>query len=126
MGRPKLTVHKDPHKRKPYTRKDGTKVKGAKVKGSTFKIKDRGKPGRTPKSQQFYHPKVHMGWKKTQSATERRRLALKAHKGDKLATARALLALSNVTTDALTKERAGADAMYFFNLHNKSKKKAKR
>lgn len=30
-------------KRKGYTRKDGTKVKG-----STFKIKDRGKPGRSP------------------------------------------------------------------------------
>lgn len=117
--RDKLTVHRDPYKRKPYRRKSGVKVKGAKVKGSTFKIKDKGNPGRTPKSKQFFHPKVHMLWRKTQSAITRRRLALKAHGGDYLATARALQALSNVTTDRETKQKAYADARYFFAKHSR-------
>jgi hypothetical protein len=124
MGRPKLTVHRDSHKRGPYTRKDKVKVRGAKVKGSTFKIKDRGAPGRTPKSQQFFHPKVHTGWKADMPMAERRRLVWKAHKGDLLASARSMQALSNVqreiNPDVAVKARS--DAVYFFRLHKKSKK----
>ena len=103
-------------KRKAYIRKGGTKVKA-----TSFKIKDRGAPGRTPKSKQFYHPKVHSGWSKDMPMAERRRLALRAHKGNYLSAARSLQALSNVTTDKTTKQKAAADAKYFFNL-NKSKK----
>jgi hypothetical protein len=111
---PMLKVKRKAYHRKAYRRKDGTLVKAADVGGSTFKVKDRGKPGRTPKSGQFYHPKVKMGWKKGQSATTRRRLALKAHHGDVLATARALQALANVTTDRSTAKAARVDARHFF------------
>jgi hypothetical protein len=95
--------------RKSYTRKDG-KV----VKETTYYTEDKGKPGKTPESQKFYHPKVEMNWHKTDSVETRRNHALKAHGGDDLATARALKALANVTTDPETKELAKADAAYFF------------
>lgn len=59
MARDKLTVHKKGYKRRgyyrePYERKDGTKVAGAwvgpsEVSSSTFKIQDRGLPGRGKK-----------------------------------------------------------------------------
>jgi hypothetical protein len=115
----KLKINRKPYHRKSYVRKDGTRVKASDVKGSSFSVKDRGKPGRTPKSEQFYHPKVEMGWHKGQSATTRRRLALKAHGGDNLATARALQALANVTTDSTTARLARQDALYFYGKHKK-------
>jgi len=43
--------------------------------------------------------------------------ALKAHKGNELATARALQALANVTADTETAKLAKADADYFFAKH---------
>ncbi len=95
--------------RKAYTRADGTHVSA-----SSFLVADRGAKGRTPKSKRFFHPKVHTGWKKTQSAEYRRRLVLEAHKGDILATARAMQSLSNVSVDLRTKLLAGQDARYFF------------
>jgi hypothetical protein len=64
--------------------------------------------------EKFYHPKVHSGWHKNDSATTRRRKALHAHKGSKLATGRALQALANVTKDKVTAEKAALDARYFF------------
>lgn len=63
-----------------------------------------------------------MGWHKSMSASERRRVSLRAHKGDKLATARALQVLANVTTDVPTRRAAHADAMYFYSQHNKEQK----
>jgi hypothetical protein len=98
--------------RKSYVRKDGTVVKG-----TTYYTKDKGKPGKTPESEKFYHPKVEMHWHKDQSAEARRANALKAHNGNELATARALQALANVTTDAKTAKLAKADADYFFFKH---------
>jgi uncharacterized protein YkwD len=98
--------------RKSYVRKDGTVVKG-----TTYYTKDKGKPGKTPESEKFYHPKVEMHWHKDQSAEMRRANALKAHNGNELATARALQALANVTTDAETAKMAKADADYFFFKH---------
>jgi len=98
--------------RKSYVRKDGTEVKG-----TTFYIQDRGKPGKTPDSEKFYNPKVEMHWHKDQSAEVRQANALKAHNGNKLATARALQALANVTTDIQTARLAKADADYFFLKH---------
>jgi hypothetical protein len=118
----KLRVRRKAYKRKPYTQKGGVRVEGTKVPATTFSIKDRGKPGRTPEEERFYYPKVTMNWHKTQGATVRRRNALKAHSGNYLATARALIALHNVTTDTETKQKAYADAHYFFALHNKSRK----
>ena len=59
MARKKLQVHRKGYKKKgyyrePYTRKDGTEVSGAwvgpsEVPPSTFKIEDRGAPGRGKK-----------------------------------------------------------------------------
>jgi hypothetical protein len=98
--------------RKSYVRKDGTKVKGA-----TFYTQDKGEPGKTPESKKFYHPKVVMHWSKDLPAGVRRVNALKAHKGDELATARALQALVNVTTDVETARLAKLDADYFFSKH---------
>lgn len=104
-------------KRKGYVRKDGTRVKS-----SSFKIKDRGKKGRTPKKDRWYHPQVKMDWEKGMTIGQRRRNALRAHGGSKLSTARALNALANVTTDGATEKKARADAKYFFKEHKKGKK----
>ena len=104
---PELTI-----KRKGYTRKDGTKVKA-----STFKVKDRGEPGRTPKAEQWYEPGVKTGWEKGQPESVRRAKVLKAHKGDELASALSMQALANVTTDRETASKAARDAKYFYRQH---------
>ncbi len=99
--------------RKSYTRKDGTVVKG-----TTYYTEDKGKPGKTPEAEKFFHPEVKMDWHKDLPAEARRANALKAHGGDVLATARALQELSNVTTDAETKKLTKIDADYFFSKHS--------
>jgi hypothetical protein len=48
--------------RKSYVRKDGTVVEG-----TTYYTIDQGKPGKTPESAKFYHPKMEMHWHKDQS-----------------------------------------------------------
>jgi len=103
---PELTV-----RRKGYTRKDGTRVAP-----TTFKIKDRGEPGRTPEAEQWFEPKVHSGWKKGQPQSVRRAKVLKAHKGDELASAWSMQALANVSTDRDTAKKASEDADYFYML----------
>lgn len=104
--------------RKAYIRKDGTRVKG-----TTFKIKDRGAKGRTPKAERWYEPGVETGWKADMPMAKRRRLALRAHKGDELATARSLLALSNVQKriNPVVSRKARSDADYFFARHKRGK-----
>lgn len=109
-----ILVRRKSHRRKPYTRKGGIHVRGSRVESSTFRVKDRGKPGRTPKSEQWYEPKVEMNWHKTDAQKTRRARALRAHGGDVLATARALQALANVTSDSPTEREARKDARYFF------------
>lgn len=96
-------------RRKSYTRKDGTRVRA-----TTYKVGDKGKRGLTPKSERWYTPKVHMGWRKDVPQAERIRKALSTHKGDLLATARSLQALSNVTADVETKRKAKRDASLLF------------
>ena len=98
--------------RKSYVRKDGTVVKG-----TTYYTKDKGESGKTPESEKWYQHNVEMNWHKDLPAAVRRANALKAHKGDELATARALQALANVTTDAETAQLAKTDADYFFSKH---------
>ena len=110
-GRPQRDAEGILVTRKTYTRG------GTRVKKHTYRIKDLGKPGKTPLSERFYHPKVHMGWRKDQPPGLRREEALQSHKGDTLATARALQALANVTTDARTKLLAKSDADYFFSSY---------
>jgi len=95
--------------RRSYTRKDGTLVRG-----TTYYTTDKGKPGKTPESEKWYKHTVKMNWHKDETAEVRRANALKAYKGDELATARALQALANVTTDADTARLAKSDADYFF------------
>jgi hypothetical protein len=67
----------------------------------------------------FFNPKVHTGWKKTQSQSYRRRLALKAHGNDYLSTARGLQALSNISQDKATSRLAKSDAKYFYDMNKK-------
>ena len=109
-----LLIKRKSYTRKSYTRKDGTRVKATQVPSSTFKVKDRGKPGRTPESQRFYHPKVRTGWSKDLSQKVRIAKVVEAHKGDILASARGLQALANVTTDRETKLKARTDAKVLF------------
>jgi hypothetical protein len=63
-----------------------------------------------------------LGWRKDMPIKKRRQIALKHRRGNYLATARALLALANVTKDKETKRKARADAKYFFALHKKKKR----
>lgn len=98
--------------RKSYVRKDGTQVKA-----TTYYAKDRGKPGKTPESEKWYEHNVEMNWHKDDPAETRRANALKSHKGDDLAAARALQALANVTTDSETARVAKTDADYLFAKH---------
>ncbi len=109
-----ITIRRIGYKRRGYTREDGTMVASARVPSVTFKTEDKGAPGRTPNEDRWYHPKVKMNWHKADTAETRRRNALKAHQGDVLATARALVALSNVTTDRPTEQLARTDARVLF------------
>ena len=101
--------------RKSYTRKDGTRVKA-----STFKVKDKGDKGRTPKSHQWAEFKTVTGWSKTQPSDTRHRKMLsttnkKLSLHDRYVQAgRRLVQLANVTTDKPTEIKARADAHYFF------------
>jgi hypothetical protein len=108
-----LLVH-----RKAYTRTDGTRVKA-----TTYKTADKGARGRTPKTDQWYNPKVHTGWRASMPADARRAVAIRAHKGMILATARSLMALANVQSNINPEvsRKARADADYFFRLYNKRK-----
>lgn len=72
--------------------------------------------------EKWFSPKKHTGWHKTMPATKRRQVALKAHKNNALSAARSLQALANVTQDEQTRKLARADALYFYNLHEKEKK----
>lgn len=73
------------------------------------------------RKKKWYKSKTHTGWKAEMSAERRRSLALKAHKGNELSTARGLLALSNVQkrTNPKVSQKARADADYFFSKHKK-------
>jgi hypothetical protein len=74
----------------------------------------------------WYKPKVHSGWSKDLTPRGRRVKALKAHGKSYLATARSLMALSNVNSgkkgDKATMVRARADAKYFYRMHKKTGK----
>jgi hypothetical protein len=66
----------------------------------------------------WYKPATrHTGWTKADPPGVRRRKALKAHDSDKLATARSLQALSNISQDEATKRKAREDAKYFYRMH---------
>lgn len=117
-GMTNLTIKRKGHTRRAYLRKDGVRVKSAQVAPATFKSKDTGAPGRTPKKKQWFEPQVETGWEKGQPEGVRRNKVLRAHKGNELASARAMQALSNVSTDRATSRAAGRDARFFFRRHN--------
>jgi len=73
-------------------------------------------------TEKWFKPGKPSGWKKDYPADKRRRIELKAKKGDYLKAARAKMALANVTTDKETEKKARADALYFYKEHNKRKK----
>ena len=68
----------------------------------------------------WFSPKSHSDWKKTQSATTRRRKLLASTDKRKslhdryVAAARKIQALANVTKDSVTKQLSKRDALYFF------------
>jgi hypothetical protein len=66
--------------------------------------------------------RTHTGWKKELPMYERRKLSLKAHKGNLLSAARSLQALSNVTKDKETKKIAKKDADFFYKWYADKKR----
>jgi len=67
----------------------------------------------------WFAPGRSLNWHKDDFQKVRRQNALKSRKGDVLAAGKALLSLSNVTTDAETKSKAKADSTYFFIQYKK-------
>lgn len=71
------------------------------------------------------------GWKKTQSASVRRKIALSSRpknwstKKKYLSVSRALQSLANVTKDRFTKVRAKQDSDYFLKEYKKLKKQVR-
>ena len=88
------------------------------VKKAKRRKKGKGRKGKV----KFFHPKIRSGWSKHQPAGTRRRLVLKAHRGNLLSSARSKQALANVTKDRETKVLAQADADYFYRLNREAKK----
>ena len=69
----------------------------------------------------WYQPGERLNWHKDEAVSTRRRKALKSRHRDKLSTARALQALSNVTKDKGTKSKAHTDARFFYNQYKKKR-----
>ena len=110
--------------RKAYTDLYGNRHRAIEVTRKPHKRRTKqSRKKRTPKSKRWYKPKVHSGWKKDMPAKERRRLLLKAHRGDLLAAARSKQALANTTQDSETRMLAQADATYFLEQYKESKEK---
>lgn len=93
--------------RKAYTRSDGVKVKA-----TTYNVA-------SEKDKKWYNPRVHTGWRKGDPATTRRRRALLAHGTNRLAAGRALIALSNVSTDPATKKLSRIDGLHILKMYKK-------
>jgi len=72
-------------------------------------------------SEKWFKPGKSSGWKKEYPAGKRRRIELKANKGDYLKAARAKMSLANVTQDEETEKKARADALYFYKEYKKRK-----
>jgi len=70
----------------------------------------------------WYAAGAKTGWRKEDSSEKRRRTVLRSRRGNVLAAARSLQALSNVTKDPTTKRLARSDALYFFGKYKRKKK----
>ena len=71
----KITVHRKAYNRKAYTRKDGVRVSASHVPAATFKIPDKGAPGRGKK---LFEIKGTLGGYKTSMPTHERRRILRS------------------------------------------------
>jgi len=71
----------------------------------------------------WFEAGAKLNWSKSNTQSQRRRAALASRHGKLLPTARALMALANVTTDAETRRKARADAQYFYALYKRKQKK---
>lgn len=129
MGRGKILITRKAHRRKAYTREDGTKVKGADIPKTTFKIKDRGAPGRTPKSKQWATFEKRTGWKMGQKPSTRRGKLLAATDKRRSMHDRYVEAgrMANQLANVLHRiapvaaRKARADANYFFRKAGRKK-----
>ena len=74
-------------------------------------------------SSHWFYSGEPLNWRKEDSQARRRQAALASRGGKYLPTAKALMALSNVTRDLKTKRLARADSLYFYALYKKSKDK---
>jgi hypothetical protein len=106
----KIKVHRKAYKRH-----------GKLIHSADYLTSDKGKPGKTPKSERFYHPVIKTGWHKDMDAESRRRLVWNAYDGNCLKAERSLIELSNVSTDRETRRLAKIDAHYFAKLHREGK-----
>ena len=71
----------------------------------------------------WYSSGKPLNWSKKDSQTTRRREALRARKGDYLATYRALDALAKISADNETARKARSDANYFLKMYHVKKKR---
>lgn len=78
-------------------------------------------PVKSKNKNKWFEAGKSLGWSKEDKQSTRRRNALHSRNGNYLRTARALLALANVTQDDETARKAHADAMYFFRKHKQEK-----
>lgn len=108
------------YERKAYVDKFGHKHPAKLIKRKVEKKKRRRRKS-TKGKKRWYAPRVKSGWKKTMPAGKRRKLLLKAHKGNLLSAARSKQALANVTQDEQTRTLALADAKHFYAEYSKSK-----
>jgi len=76
----------------------------------------------TKVKKKFFEPGKPLGWSKSDGQAKRRAAALASRKGNALRTAKALMALANVTQDRETERKSRADALYFYRMHKKYKK----
>ena len=112
-----LVERKGYHRRGFYIHRNGKRIyiPPTYIKPTTYKAKDRGKRGKTPKSKRWFKPKrkLKVGnreWKASHKAASRRRVLSALVKKRGYATVvRELNALRNVTTDRKTKKAATAD-----------------
>jgi len=110
-----LTVKATTYIRAAYTDKWGHRHPVKKIKRRAYRT-TKARRRKRRKRNKWYTHKATTGWKKTYPKAKRRALALEAHEGDRLATARGLMALANITEDEETKVKAGVDARYFYKL----------
>jgi len=110
------------YKRGAYVDAYGHKHPAKLIKRSAPSKKRKKRKKSTSKGRRWFAPKVRSGWEKGMPAGKRRRLLLKAHKGNLLSAARSKQALANVTQDEETRVLALADARFFFERHKKEEK----